>query len=205
MPERGDRAPAGSRNAVDNSQLTSMVQAVTMTQFTAGLPGAQAAPVPVTRSSDGTPYTAGEIAENMRAGNATDSSSNLPSYARAAGFAVAVVAVIIIAVRTKNWAAARAAAGQTGQNVAQGLAGKASPIGTLFTANQLSKFQGQLAQHGIKSLLKSQMTIRTRLDQHIQKLEQIRQSGGHASSVEREIRNFQQELNAIEEVLRTRQ
>ena len=38
--------------------------------------------------------------------------------------------------------------------------------------------------------------------EHLQKLEELRQAGGYVSSIEREINNFQQQLEAIHEILR---
>lgn len=70
------------------------------------------------------------------------------------------------------------------------------------TAKQLAKFGKQLSEHGPRSLRRSQAKIGRRLTEHRQKLEQIREAGGHTSSVEREIRNFERELEAIDRVLR---
>ncbi len=70
------------------------------------------------------------------------------------------------------------------------------------TQKQLGKFGKQLQEHGRRSVERSQRKITRRLNEHRNKLEQIRRDGGHASSVEREIRNFERELEAIDEVLR---
>jgi len=54
---------------------------------------------------------------------------------------------------------------------------------------------------GVKSVLKSQQKLERRLAEHTDKLSQIKESGGHTSSVEREIKGFKKELEAIREVL----
>jgi len=69
------------------------------------------------------------------------------------------------------------------------------------TAKQLDKFRKQLQEHGSKSLERSQRTIQRRLNEHTEKLRTIKKEGGHTSSVEREIRNFKRELEAIQRTL----
>ena len=69
------------------------------------------------------------------------------------------------------------------------------------TQKQLDKFQKQRDKHGNISLERSQRKIQRRLNEHVEKLEQINKNGGHTSSVEREIRNFERELKAIDKVL----
>jgi len=71
-----------------------------------------------------------------------------------------------------------------------------------FTSGQLAQFERQAASDGIQSLLKSRRNLQGRLIQHLGKLEEIIEQGGHSSSVEREIRNFAQQINAIDEVLK---
>lgn len=56
--------------------------------------------------------------------------------------------------------------------------------------------------HGQGSVEKSLAKFQRRLVEHQKKLDEIRKSGGHTSSVEREIRNFQQQIRAIKKVLR---
>ncbi|HRP69364.1 MAG TPA: ribonuclease domain-containing protein, partial [Turneriella sp.] len=120
--DRGERAAASSSNASDNSQLNQMISSITSTQFDTGSTGgtplliAQAAPVPVTTPGSG------PVATDTGSSTA-DTNGDLPTYAKFAGVTVAVVAVIVLAVKFKNWGAARAAAGQTGMNVARALAG----------------------------------------------------------------------------------
>ena len=79
--------------------------------------------------------------------------------------------------------------------------GGAAAGGAGFSAKQLAKFEGQLAEHGIGSLLRSQRRLTGRLNEHLDKLDNIRAAGGFTSSVEREIRNYRAELAAIEDVL----
>lgn len=68
------------------------------------------------------------------------------------------------------------------------------------TAKQLEKFRKQLQDHGPKSLQRSLNKIERRLNEYVEKLSEIKKSGGHASSVEREIRNFEREIAAIKQI-----
>jgi len=85
--------------------------------------------------------------------------------------------------------------------VAAASLGASAAGGPAFTAGQLAKFEGQLAKHGLNSVLKSQRKIQKRLNQHLDDLARYRAAGGYTSSVEREIRTFRGELAAIEEIL----
>jgi RHS repeat-associated protein len=78
-----------------------------------------------------------------------------------------------------------------------GMIGKAAPP----TAKQLAKFEKQLLEHGEKSLEKSQKKIEGRLQEHLEKLDKYKAEGGFTSSIEREIRNFERELEAIKQTL----
>ena len=69
------------------------------------------------------------------------------------------------------------------------------------TSKQLSKFRKQVQIDGKPSLDKSKISIQKRLDEHLIKLDKYKQEGGHTSSIEREIKNFRQELQAIDTVL----
>lgn len=69
------------------------------------------------------------------------------------------------------------------------------------TEKQLKKFQKQLDEHGLSSLEDSRDSIQKNLDEHLANLEEYRSAGGYTSSVEREIRNFKRELEAIDNVL----
>ncbi len=71
----------------------------------------------------------------------------------------------------------------------------------LPSSKQLAKFDRQLTEHGRGSVEKSQRTIERRLEEHVGKLGSIQRAGGHTSSVEREIRNYLRELEAIRRVL----
>lgn len=66
---------------------------------------------------------------------------------------------------------------------------------------QLDKYREQLSNNGEGSLRKSRRSLEKRLEEHRVKLEQIRRSGGPSSSVEREIRNFTNEIEAIDRIL----
>jgi len=74
-------------------------------------------------------------------------------------------------------------------------------IVTRYSQATFKSFQKQLQQHGLKAVLKTQTRIQKNLTEHVQKLESIRKAGGYASSVEREIRTFQSQLNAIDDLL----
>lgn|GEM_PF-2831915 len=69
------------------------------------------------------------------------------------------------------------------------------------TVNQLDAFSRQLREHWATSLRKSQRKLQRRLDKHREDLKEYESAGGHTSSVEREIRNFEREFKAIDEVL----
>jgi RHS repeat-associated protein len=69
------------------------------------------------------------------------------------------------------------------------------------TPGQLAQYTRQLAVAGRESLLKSQASLEGRLAEHEAKLAQYLKDGGYTSSVEKEIRNFKGELDAIRRVL----
>lgn len=71
-----------------------------------------------------------------------------------------------------------------------------------FSAGQLKLFESQLAGHGVESLLKSRSSLVEKLTQHLKDLESYQAVGGYTSKTKTEIRNFQQQINAIDEVLR---
>jgi hypothetical protein len=62
-------------------------------------------------------------------------------------------------------------------------------------------FERQFSEHGKASLERSQTSLRKRLVEHLQKLDKIGTAGGYTSSVEREIGNFQAQIQAIEAIL----
>ena len=66
---------------------------------------------------------------------------------------------------------------------------------------QVDKFQRQLDLDGRASLEKSELSIQKNLQEHTQKLERLRSEGGYTSSVEREIRTFNEELGVISKLL----
>jgi hypothetical protein len=75
-------------------------------------------------------------------------------------------------------------------------------LGKKLNPKMLKAFQTQLKQHGRKSVLKSQKKITRRLVEHQKKLKEIKKAGGHTSSVEREIKTFKAQLQAIKKVLK---
>lgn len=72
-----------------------------------------------------------------------------------------------------------------------------------FSESLLRQLERQLAEHGITSLERSRSSLERQLAEHLEKLEEIRGIGGYTSSVEREIRNFQQQIRAIDDILRS--
>ncbi len=70
-----------------------------------------------------------------------------------------------------------------------------------FTGGQLAHFESQLAEDGAESLLKSRATLQGRILEHLDKITQAEKAGRFTSSMEREIRNFQQQINAIDQLL----
>jgi len=74
-----------------------------------------------------------------------------------------------------------------------------------FTGGQLGAAERQLAEHGVGALEKSLGSLTDNLAEHMQKLADVRTLGGHTSSIEREIRNFQGQINAIRHVLENAQ
>jgi len=70
------------------------------------------------------------------------------------------------------------------------------------TPNQLRKYREQSHRDGRESLERSRQSLKRRLDEHTEKLKEIMREGGFISSVIREIVNFLNEIDAIEQVLR---
>lgn len=71
-----------------------------------------------------------------------------------------------------------------------------------YSEATLKSFQRQIQEHGTQSLIKTQSKIQKTLAEHVQKLAEIKKTGGYTSSVEREIRTFQGQLDAISQVLK---
>ena len=71
-----------------------------------------------------------------------------------------------------------------------------------YSAATYKALSKQLQQHGMKSLLKTQISMQARLAEHLNKLSEIKKMGGFSSSVEREIRTFQSKLDAISDILK---
>jgi len=81
------------------------------------------------------------------------------------------------------------------------LAKAASVLLAAKRIKQISRFERQLTEHGRASVEKSLRSLEGRLAQHRSDLEVYRAQGGYTSSVEREIRTFEAEIQAIKEVL----
>ena len=71
-----------------------------------------------------------------------------------------------------------------------------------FTGGQLKMFEKQLAKDGVESVLKSRSSLIEKLAEHVKDLEDYEKAGGFTSKTQAEIRNFQQQINAIDEALR---
>jgi sensor domain CHASE-containing protein len=71
-----------------------------------------------------------------------------------------------------------------------------------FSERTYRSFQRQLKTDGRNSLIRSKESIEGKLLEHIQKLKEITEAGGRSSSVEREIRTFESQLEAIRELLK---
>jgi RHS repeat-associated protein len=69
------------------------------------------------------------------------------------------------------------------------------------SARMIGAFEQQLAQHGRENLVNSATSIRARLAEELANLEKYKAAGGFTSSVEREIRTFRRQLEAIRQIL----
>ncbi len=66
----------------------------------------------------------------------------------------------------------------------------------------MQKVETQLAEHGEKSLQKSLSSFEKRIAEHAKKIEEAKAAGGNTSSMQREVRAFERERDAIKEVLK---
>ena len=87
-----------------------------------------------------------------------------------------------VVVANKATAAAKGARG-----VAQGGKEVERVASITYTEGMKRNFQQKLLHHGRDAVVKSRRTLEKRLQEHITKLESIRQEGGKTSLVEREI------------------
>jgi RHS repeat-associated protein len=71
-----------------------------------------------------------------------------------------------------------------------------------YTSGQITLFEKQLARDGMESLLDSRSSLSERLAGHLKDLENYEKAGGFTSKTKTEIRNFRQQINAIDEVIR---
>jgi RHS repeat-associated protein len=76
--------------------------------------------------------------------------------------------------------------------------------GKLFgsTSKVMAKVEKQLAEHGEKSLQKSLNSFEKRIAEHAEKIGEAKAAGGNTRSMEREVRAFEKERDAIKEVLK---
>jgi RHS repeat-associated protein len=90
--------------------------------------------------------------------------------------------------------------GGGGGGAGKGGRGNTTPYGGPSQAMK-DKYKNQLEKDGPKSLEKSERRLQERLETHKRDWERYRQEGGKTSSVEREIRNFTNELSVIRSLL----
>jgi RHS repeat-associated protein len=98
----------------------------------------------------------------------------------------------------------------TGLVLATGVAGGIKIAGARLAAageravasRVMAKVERQLAEHGEKSLQRSLRSFDRRIAEHKQAIRQYKEQGGHTSSLQREMRAFEQERNAIKELLK---
>ena len=78
---------------------------------------------------------------------------------------------------------------------------KVIDAGTTPTSGQLASFERVFQSRGINGLEKSRQSFENLIKEHAYKIEQAQKSGGYTSSMEREIRNFRQQINAIDQII----
>jgi RHS repeat-associated protein len=122
-----------------------------------------------------------DFPENDPDGLVTEAILNVAIYA------VTVISIVRALSAVRSAAAGRAALG--------------ADDAARYSARQLQKFERQLKEHGRRAVEKSKRSIQRRLDEHRRALERYKEEGGYTSSVEREIANFEDELQAIDKVL----
>jgi RHS repeat-associated protein len=71
-----------------------------------------------------------------------------------------------------------------------------------FSEGQLKMFERQLVESGVQSLQKSRSSLQGLIVEHLEKIAKAKAKGGFTSSMETEIRNFQRQINAINEILK---
>jgi uncharacterized protein RhaS with RHS repeats len=114
----------------------------------------------------------------------------------AAGIYTGVVGTVLTGGAAAEWNVA------TG-TVSLGIA-RAAPLaaaGAEPSQRMIGAFQRQLSQHGAGSLQKSAESIANQLSRHLTKIGDARAAGGPTSSMEREVRTFQRQLEAIKRIL----
>jgi len=76
--------------------------------------------------------------------------------------------------------------------------------GKTYSEQTYNAFEKQLKSGGEKSLLKSKISIEKNINEHVKKLDEINKNGGYSSSIEREIKTFRGQLDAIDNLLKPR-
>jgi RHS repeat-associated protein len=112
-------------------------------------------------------------------------------------------------VRAASWCVGGLTLGFMGPTLAAswGAAGGSAGAGAAATgASEAMRraLERQLAQHGTQSLERSLRSFEQRVAEHMQKLQQVREAGGHTTSIEREIQTFQRHIEAIRDLLARR-
>lgn len=82
-----------------------------------------------------------------------------------------------------------------------GIEDGAANVAKIYSDATLNSFQRTLDKDGVGALLKAQSSIQTNLDEHLAKLEQAIQNGGFTSALEKEIKTFRSQLDAISKLL----
>jgi RHS repeat-associated protein len=122
------------------------------------------------------------------------------AHGRGIEAAVGIQTAVVGTVLTAGAGAELLTAGGT---VALGIARAAPVAGGALEPSQrmVGALQRQLSQHGVESLKKSAESIGKQLSEHLTKLADTKAAGGRTSSIEREIRTFRRQLNAIRRLL----
>ena len=115
------------------------------------------------------------------------------------------MAIEAVTVGTAKGAGSAVKAASTVANTTAKMEGVAANTGKevakSYSKKTFNAFEKTLKEHGAKSLEKSMKKIEKNLLEHQQKLDDINKNGGYGSSVEREIRTFKGQLDAIKDVL----
>ncbi len=76
------------------------------------------------------------------------------------------------------------------------------PTGKPPSKGQFEKFKRELEKYGKKSLEKSKASNQALIDEHKGKIDKAKLEGGYTSAMEKEIRNWEREIQAIDRILK---